>query len=53
MPYDVHKSGTKFQVVGGNSGRIFGTHDTAEQARNQQQALYANAKDPRNADPKA
>lgn len=42
MPYSIRRKGTQFEVVGGASGkRVFGTHDTKAEARDQQKALYA------------
>lgn len=42
MPYRIRKKGTQFEVIGGRSGsHIFGTHETREEARDQQKALYA------------
>lgn len=45
MPYHIVPEGGRFQVVGdfkGQSGHVYGTHDSPEQARSQQRALYAN-----------
>lgn len=42
MPYSIRTKGSQFQVVGGSTGnKVFGTHKTKEQAREQQKALYA------------
>ncbi len=48
MPYGKRKIGNKWEVYkklpGGKVGRIFGTHDTEEEANEQLAALYANEK---------
>ena len=42
MPYSIKKKGSQFQVIGGASGhKVFGTHETKNEARDQQKALYA------------
>ena len=45
MPYDIRESGGKYKVVKEDDGEVMGTHDTKEEARDQQQALYANEAD--------
>lgn len=47
MPYGIEKSGEKYKVVNKNTKRVFGTHDSKEDADAQLRALYANA-DPKN-----
>lgn len=42
MPWKVVKSGNKYKVVGIDSGKVHGTHDSADKARAQVKALYAN-----------
>lgn len=42
MPYEIkRKKGGKFQVVGKDTGKVYGTHKSKEKARRQQRALYA------------
>ena len=42
MPFRIKKVGDQFKVNGGASGsHIFGTHETKQDARDQQSALYA------------
>ena len=45
MPYNVQRSGSKYQVVQSQTGRVVGTHPTKEQANEQLAALYANVRD--------
>lgn len=43
MPFEIRKSESgKWEVVSEDSGRVLGTHDTENEAREQQQAIYAN-----------
>jgi hypothetical protein len=42
MPWEVRRAGAKYQVVKKGGGGVVGTHATAELARRQLQALYAN-----------
>lgn len=44
MPYSIRESGDKYKVVK-EDGEVMGTHSTKEEAREQQQALYANEAD--------
>jgi hypothetical protein len=43
MPYSVSRRGNKWVVYNPESGKVFGTHETREQAMAQVRALYANA----------
>lgn len=49
MPYAIVKEGSKFVVrkkmLKGRLGRVFGRHDTREQAERQVDALHANVKE--------
>ena len=45
MPYNVQRSGSKYEVVQSQTGRVVGTHPTKEQANAQLSALYANVRD--------
>lgn len=45
MPYKIDQKDGKYRVVNPESGRVYGTHDSWEEARQQQKALYANAGD--------
>lgn len=45
MPYSVRKnSHGQWELVKKDSGRVMGTHDSAEKARKQMAAIYANEK---------
>ena len=43
MPYKVRKKGDKWEVYNPDTGKVYGTHDTKEDAEAQVKALYANA----------
>lgn len=44
MPYGVRKAGDhRWQTVNTETGKVFGTHPTEEQAEAQKRALYVNA----------
>jgi len=43
MPYSIQPKGNKFQVVTTDTGKVHGTHDTKEEAKQQLAALNANA----------
>ena len=42
MPYSIRKDGEKYNVVNQQTGKVHGTFDTKQAAREQQKALYAN-----------
>lgn len=50
MPYDIRQSGSRYQVIVADTGRVVGTHATRADAVNQQQALYANVPEVRKSD---
>ncbi len=43
MPYAIRHAGKQWKVVNSETGHVFGTHDTREEAVAQLQALYVNA----------
>lgn len=45
MPYKLHQSGDRWQVIAKDTGRVVGTHTTRRKAVAQIRALYANVKD--------
>ena len=42
MPYAIKKSGSKWQVVNKDTGRVLGTHPSKAKAEAQLRAVYAN-----------
>ena len=42
MPWNVQRSGSKYEVVQSQTGRVVGTHATREEANAQLAALHAN-----------
>lgn len=47
MPYDIRRSGSKYEVVVQGTNRVVGTHPTRIAAERQQAALYANVPEAR------
>ena len=43
MPYKIRKSGDKWEVYNPDTGKVYGIHDTKEEAEAQVKALYAQA----------
>jgi hypothetical protein len=43
MPWGIKKKGSKYCVVVKDTGKEVGCHDTVQQAKEHQKALYANA----------
>lgn len=41
MPWDIRRSGSYYEVVQRNNGKVVGRHKTREQAQSQQAALYS------------
>ena len=50
MPWNVQRSGSKYEVVQSQTGRVVGTHPTKDQANAQLAALYANVHDSKKSD---
>jgi hypothetical protein len=50
MPWNVQRSGSKYEVVQSQTGRVVGTHPTKQEANAQLAALYANVKDTKKSD---
>lgn len=50
MPYNVQRSGSRYEVVQSQTGRVVGTHPTKEEANAQLGALYANVQDAKKSD---
>ena len=50
MPYNVQRSGSRYEVVQSQTGRVVGTHPTKEEANAQLGALYANVRDTKKSD---
>lgn len=50
MPWNVHRAGSKYEVVQSQTGRVVGTHATREDANSQMAALYANVHDAKKAE---
>ena len=50
MPYNVQRSGSKYEVVQSQTGRVVGTHPTKDEANAQLAALYANVHDAKKSD---
>jgi hypothetical protein len=44
MPYKIQKRDSKWVVVKEDDGKVMGTHESYEKARDQQKALYAGEK---------
>lgn len=42
MPYSVKKSGSKWQTYNKKSGKVYGSHDTKQEAINQLAAIKSN-----------
>lgn len=45
MPWNIRRSGSQYEVVQENNGKIVGKHPTRTQAERQVAALYANEAD--------
>lgn len=45
MPWDIRRSGSVYEVVQRNNGRVMGRHKTRAEAEGQQAALYATEDD--------
>lgn len=42
MPWNIRRSGSQYEVVQQNNGKVVGRHATRESAQRQMAALYAN-----------
>ena len=47
MPWNVKKSGNKFQVTEKGTGKVVATHNSSKDAEEQVKAMYANYKPPK------
>lgn len=45
MPWDIRRSGSTYEVVQRNNGKVVGRHSSRRQAEAQQAALYATEDD--------
>lgn len=50
MPWDIRRSGSSYEVVQRNNGRVVGRHATRAEAEGQQAALYATESDQKKAE---
>lgn len=50
MPWDIRRSGSTYEVVQRNNGKVVGRHSSRRQAEAQQAALYATEDDQQKAE---
>jgi hypothetical protein len=51
MPWDIKRSGSSYQVVQRDNGKVVGRHSSRSAAERQQAALYASEKEEKAAQP--
>jgi hypothetical protein len=51
MPWNIVRSGSQYEVVQQNNGKVVGRHSTREAAQRQQAALYASESQTKKTEP--